>query len=80
MEDHCPDDHGSVSPLKTEDVSVTEERKEERKHSDGGDDVEEEVDPGEARREGKPCWRVFLSCKDKVGEGRGKDDLRLVDK
>ena len=48
MEDHCPDDHGSVSPLKTEDVSVTEERKEERKHSDGGDEVEEEVDPGEA--------------------------------
>ena len=48
MKDHCPDDHCDVSPLKTEDVSVTKERKEERKHSDGGDEVEEEVDPGEA--------------------------------
>ena len=26
----CPDDRGDVSPLKTEDVSVTKERKEER--------------------------------------------------
>ena len=49
MKDHRPNDHGSVSPLKTEDVSVTKERKEERKHSNGGDEVEEEVDPGEAR-------------------------------
>ena len=49
MKDHRPDNHSFVSPLKTEDVSVTKEGKEERKHSNGGDEVDEEVDPGEAR-------------------------------
>lgn len=49
MKDDCPDDHAGVSPLKIEHVSVTKERAEERKNGDGGDEVEEEVDPGEAR-------------------------------
>ena len=49
VKDYCPDDHAGVGPLKTEDVSVTKERKEERKHGGEGDQVEEEVDPGEDR-------------------------------
>jgi len=49
VKDDCPDDHAGVGSLKTEDVSVTKEWQEERKDGDGGDQVEEEVDPGEAK-------------------------------
>ena len=49
MKDDCPDDHAFVCPLKIEDVPVTKERAEDRKNGDGGDELEEEVDPGEAR-------------------------------
>ena len=80
LKDNAPDDKGDVAPMETEDVSVTKDGKEEGEDGDGGDHVEEVVDPGEAGGEGYLGWRVLLSCKDKVGEGRGDDDLWVVDK
>ena len=80
LKDNAPDDYGDVTLLETEDVSVTKDGKEEGEDGDGGDHVEEVVDPCEAGGEGYLGWRVLLSCKDKVGEGRGDDDLWVVDK
>ena len=80
MKDNCPDDDGTGSPVKAEDVAVAKDGKEERQDRQGADKVEGIVGPGQLCGEGDPFWRILFSCEDKVGEGGREHSLRMVDK